>query len=171
MSHTISTTHPRILWTTSMLIKFESILERSNLLATAKVIWQEMVKSFPNITREHVASKLQKWRLKKALQDPKFALRMRRYRKSSESSSSSEDESRSSQSAVRSKGKQTMPNKRRTSKASLTKRLNDAPIMVAPINIDLSVSVDALMQLDNSEASLMTMSEEGVASMLMNLVH
>lgn len=150
-----------------MLTVFETIQQKYNMLATASMIWEDMVRIFPNITREHVASKLQKWRLKKIIQDPKFAQKMRRYRTGSDSSNSSEDESAKRQRKIPSR-RPRRPKPIPTPIPAATSCSTTANQL--PARIDLSMGIDALIQLANSEPSLVSLSEERVASMLMSLV-
>jgi hypothetical protein len=140
-----------------MLVTFEKIQQKYDNKATAKVVWREMLPFFPDITRENVSSKLQKWRLKRVIQDPKFAMKWRHYRKSSSSSSSSSEDDYRPSSTVPKKGAS------RKGKSKATKR---APMMIAPVNTEVSSSKDIL---SSSSDSILSMSDDEIAQMLVSL--
>lgn len=149
----------RIVWTTSMLVTFERVQQKYDNKATAKVVWREMLPFFPDITRENVSSKLQKWRLKRVIQDPRFAMKWRHYRKSSSessSSSSSEEDYRSASTAF----------KKGVSKKGKSNTTKCAPMMIAPANTEMSSSPEGL---SSSSDSILSMSDDEIAHMLMSL--
>lgn len=70
----------RLIWTPEMNRAFDDALQKYGLTAPPGIILYDLKDRFPMLDRKKVASRLQKWRIKKCSDDPNFGSKLKRNR-------------------------------------------------------------------------------------------